>query len=129
MKPESANFNGAKILVVEDNPINQIVTQENLNKLGCTVELASSGKEALDKFTPGSFDCILMDVQMPNMDGYETTRQIRSKEQDDNHVTIIALTANAMPEDRQKCLDSGMNDYIAKPIEANTLADCLRKYL
>ena len=70
MKPESVNFQGTKVLVVEDNPINQIVTQENLEKLGCMVELASSGEEALAKYASGSFDYVLMDVQMPINHGW-----------------------------------------------------------
>jgi len=129
MKPQPKDFNGVKLLIVEDNPINQIVTKESMERLGCVVEVAGSGQEALDKFSPGAFDCILMDIQMPEMDGYETTRKIREAEGDNAKTVIIALTANAMPQDREKCIESGMNDYIAKPIETNTIPDCLKKHL
>jgi len=130
MGPESSNLKGKKVLVVEDNAINQIVTKETLAKLGCDVEIASGGQEAVDLFKPGEFDFVLMDVMMPNIDGYEATRMIREKEGDNPKKSIIiALTANAMPEDRDKCLENGMNDYIAKPIGPHTLEDVLRQYL
>jgi len=126
MEPESSNLKGKKVLVVEDNAINQMVTKETLVKLGCEVEIASGGQEAIDLFTPGNFDFVLMDVMMPNVDGYEATEKIREKEGDNSKkAIIIALTANATPEDRDKCLESGMDDYIAKPIGPHTIENTL----
>ncbi len=108
------------ILVVEDNIINQKVTMANLNKFGHDIEIAENGKMAVEMFESGKYDLILMDIQMPVMDGYEATKNIRKIEKNNNisnKIKIVAITANAMKEDRSKCLNAGMDDYITKPIK------------
>ncbi len=116
-----------KVLLVDDNIINQHVGMEMLSKLGLQCEKASNGLEALEARKTGDFDVILMDCQMPVMDGFEATRQIRFFENESSKpkVNIIALTANAMAGDREKCLDAGMNDYLSKPYTIQELSDVL----
>lgn len=121
------------VLLVEDNYINQQVALEMLKTVGFKVELAENGQEALEKMqnSTGKFDIILMDCQMPIMDGYETSRKIRSAQNVDYdpNIPIIALTANAMKGDQEKCLAAGMNSYLAKPIKAEQLKEQLYKWL
>lgn len=111
-----------KILLVEDNRVNQKVILNQLKNLGYQADLAIHGQEALDKLTQATYDLILMDCQMPILDGYDTTRAIRSREGNRRHTIIVALTANAMKEDREKCLAAGMDDYLSKPILKDQLA-------
>ncbi len=110
-----------QILVVEDNSINQKVIQNLLQKSGYQSCIANNGREALEALQQDRFDLLLMDVQMPEMDGYEATRAIRSADDWYNSVPVIAMTANAMKGDREKCLDAGMNDYLSKPINPEEL--------
>jgi signal transduction histidine kinase/CheY-like chemotaxis protein len=122
-----------KVLVVEDNEINQIVVSEMLKIRGIHHDLASDGLEALEKLNSEAlknsfYDVILMDCQMPNMDGYQATESIRKMDSPIAQISIVALTANAMKGDKEKCLASGMNDYIAKPIEQELLYSVLEKY-
>jgi CheY-like chemotaxis protein len=117
------------ILVAEDNPINQKVAQRLLEKLGYSVEVAANGREAVQKWAAGSYDLILMDCQMPEMDGYEATREIRSTEAGRRHIPIIALTANAMVGDREKCLSAGMDGFVPKPIRTGVLSDAIKQLL
>jgi len=121
---DTAAPNRARILIVEDSEVNQIIASKQLESLGCEVEIACDGAEALIALQSTSdFDLILMDCQMPNMDGLEATRQIRRREKPTGrHVPIVAMTANAMPGDRERCLEAGMDDYLTKPIEKATLA-------
>ncbi|MBF0134633.1 MAG: response regulator [Magnetococcales bacterium] len=119
---------GKKVLLVEDNEINQEVAQGILNQTGLQVTIANNGMEAVDMALDGSFDAILMDIQMPIMDGYEATRQIRQKEHLQD-TPIIAMTANALMGDREICLAAGMNDYISKPIDPRSLHDVLAKWI
>ncbi len=113
-----------KILLVEDNPFNQMVAISMLKRLGYQInDIANNGLEALQAIENQSFDLVLMDVQMPEMDGLTATRQIRTKLM--SQVWIIAVTANSRPEDRQACLDAGMNDYISKPIDVQKLVQLL----
>lgn len=131
-KPQSDTTfkKGARILIAEDNVVNQKVAARMLGKLGLTYELAANGQEALDAVLVMDFDVILMDVQMPVMDGFEATAEIRKIQSKLNKVPIIvAATANAMPEDEKRCLDAGMDDFIAKPIRIKTLKGLLEKYL
>ncbi|MBQ0711438.1 MAG: response regulator [Porticoccus sp.] len=116
-------LHGVKVLLVEDNFANQKVALTMLKHLGAEVVVASSGEEAVEKFPECSANIILMDCQMPGIDGYQATGMVRAMEKESGQpeTPILALTANAMPEDRQLCLDSGMNDYITKPIEYNLL--------
>ena len=121
------------ILLVEDNFINQEVAKDLLNELGLSVDVTDNGRYALEKLSnsTAAYDVILMDCQMPEMDGYQATRQIRKGVAGGAHVQtpIIALTANAMKGDREKCLEAGMNDYLSKPIDLMKLAKVLGEYL
>jgi len=119
-----------RILVVDDNTINQLVAEGMLIELGYKVDIAINGKVALDKIIQSEnepYDAVLMDCQMPEMDGYEATKRIRAGEAGDKNIDIIiiAMTANAMKGDRERCLDAGMNDYLAKPIEPENLLQVL----
>jgi CheY-like chemotaxis protein/nitrogen-specific signal transduction histidine kinase len=115
-----------KILLAEDNLMNQKVATNMLKKIGHTVTIANNGKEAVDQFEKGGFDIILMDGQMPVMDGLEATRAIRKIEKTKNtHIPIIALTANAMKGDKERFLDSGMDDFITKPIKRKALEEAI----
>jgi CheY-like chemotaxis protein len=104
------------ILVADDNLVNQKVAERMLERLGHTVALANDGKEALSAIKTASFDLIMMDVQMPEMDGLEATRRIREWEAGKTRIPIIALTAHAMDSHRQECLAAGMDSFLAKPI-------------
>ncbi len=111
-----------KVLLVEDNEINQLVAQETIGILGISTDLAENGLKAVEMVSKGNYDLVFMDCQMPVMDGFEATRKIREAEKAGNdHTIIVAMTANAMDEDRRKCLDAGMDHFIPKPIDLNTL--------
>ncbi len=117
------------VLLVEDNPINQEIAVIMLNQQGHGVTVANNGVEALNLLEKDSFDLILMDMQMPEMDGLETTAAIRGKEKETGaHIPIIAMTGNAAQEDRNQCLKAGMDDYIVKPIEPDKLFKVFEKY-
>ncbi|MFO0995130.1 MAG: PAS-domain containing protein [Alphaproteobacteria bacterium] len=124
-------FAGARILLVEDNPVNQEVNGELLASLGCAVEIASTGLEAITAFDRARYDAILMDCQMPELDGLEATRRIRAREEGATHprTPIIALTAHAFEEDRQRCLAAGMDDYLSKPLMMDELTAVLKRWL
>ncbi|HRF56749.1 MAG TPA: response regulator [Campylobacterales bacterium] len=115
-----------KLLLVEDNMVNQRVASLILQKMGCSVKIAKNGAEALQAVEEGDFDIILMDCQMPVMDGFETTARIRARKDAKNSIPIIALTANAIEGDKERCLSVGMDDYISKPINPK---DILEKVL
>ncbi len=116
------NFSGLKILLVEDNLLNQILAKKVLTDWNWEVEVAENGLIALEKIGNGRFDVILMDIQMPEMDGYETTRAIRRMSKESGcQVPIIAMTAHAMSGEAQKCIKAGMNDYISKPFDTKVL--------
>lgn len=110
----------ARILLVEDNPVNQLVAKGMLAKLGCLVQVATQGVEALERLEQEDFDLVLMDCNMPVMDGYEASRRIRQSGRWPE-LPIVALTANAMPEERERCRAAGMNDYLAKPFRREEL--------
>lgn len=121
---------GKRILVVEDNEINQRVIVEMLNKLGYEAELAGNGRQALQLLeSNSSIELVFMDCQMPVMDGYAAARQIRMNSNDNKHVSIIAMTGNALEGDREKCINAGMDDYVSKPIRLSTLKSTLEKWL
>ena len=126
-------FAGRKILLVEDNEINQEIAQEILGSMGFVVDTVGDGTEAVDRIKnveAGAYELILMDIQMPIMDGYEATRQIRALEDAAKAaVPIVAMTANAFDEDKKKAVEAGMNDHIAKPIDIENLVDTLKKVL
>ena len=117
----------ARVLLVEDSPTNQIVSSRILQKFGCVVDLAENGKEAVDALLGGSYDLVFMDCQMPVMDGFEATREILKNEKD-GHTPIVAMTANAIQGDREKCISAGMDDYISKPIKQYVIEEVLDKY-
>jgi signal transduction histidine kinase/ActR/RegA family two-component response regulator len=119
---------GLCVLLVEDNPVNQRVATVLLTRRNYAVEIAGNGALALEAFRHKHFDVVLMDMQMPVMDGLEATRRIRAQEAGATRVPIIAMTANAMTGDRERCIDAGMDDYIAKPINANELFERLEKW-
>ena len=131
--PTSSSQGPAHILLVEDNATNRAVVKSLLGKHGYRVSCAHDGQEALEQLTGGQLaaDLILMDCQMPRLDGFDATRQLRDWErrQARRALPIIALTASAFAEDRQRCLDAGMNDFLAKPVNAGELFDCLKKHL
>lgn len=128
--PDKQGIRRNTILVAEDNPINQMVITHMLQPHGYKLTPVTNGQEALDSLSQGTYDLILMDVQMPMIDGYEATRQIRIQEQTTGkHIPIIAMTANAYPEDRDQCLAEGMDDYIAKPYSQKVLLEKIKKHL
>jgi len=109
------------ILLAEDSPENQLLAILLLKKKGCSVVTAANGAEAIEKLRTENFDLVLMDIQMPQMDGFEATARIRSGEVPVADIPIIAMTAQAMSGDRERCLAAGMNDYVAKPLRAADL--------
>ena len=119
------------ILLVEDNPVNQMVATEYLERYGCTITPAGNGLEAVAQIKETRFDLIFMDCQMPEMDGFEATKEIRQWENNNNikHTPITAFTANAMQGDKEKCLAAGMDDYISKPVSEISLENILKKWL
>jgi signal transduction histidine kinase/DNA-binding response OmpR family regulator len=119
---------GAKVLLVDDNEINREIGIEILEQAGLYVTTANDGEKAIEKIAKSEFDCILMDIQMPIMDGYTATRIIR-KDTQFNNLPIIAMTANAMEEDKKQATESGMNDHVAKPIDVKRLFDVLTKWI
>lgn len=112
---------GVRILVVEDNPINQLLVLKLLEKRGYETTVAENGKIAIDEYRKGDFDIILMDLQMPELDGYEATRIIRMMEGHKGEIPIVAMTAHTIKGELEKCADIGMNDYISKPFDATEL--------
>jgi CheY-like chemotaxis protein/HPt (histidine-containing phosphotransfer) domain-containing protein len=125
-------FQGRRILLVEDNPVNQRVARRALQKLAAEVTIANNGAEALERIAETAFDVVLMDCQMPVMDGFTATRRIREREAREGHgahLPIIALSANVMSEDRENCMAAGMDAHLGKPLEPTQLADCLGRYL
>ncbi len=134
------DLSGIRILVVEDNPVNQEVVGCILDKFGCRRDIAPNGAVALDRCSNQRYDLILMDCQMPVMDGYQATRFIRDRESSDSlppgdpqrqqgRVPIVAMTANVLKGDREKCLAAGMNDYLSKPFTPDQLYRCLERWL
>ncbi len=121
---------GLSILLAEDNPINQKVALRMLSGLGCEVFVANNGQEAVDRVAKGGIDVVLMDCQMPVLDGFEATASLRQRESEEGEspLTVIAMTANAMQGDRERCLDAGMDDYIAKPVKKDLLRETLTKW-
>ncbi|MGI9260415.1 MAG: two-component regulator propeller domain-containing protein [Woeseiaceae bacterium] len=117
------------VLLVEDNPVNQAVALGMLEELGCETVVAFNGLDALEHLAKATFDVVLMDCEMPVMDGFEATAEIRKKFGSEHEVPIIALTANAVAGDRERCLKAGMQDYLSKPICVEHLQAALKKYL
>jgi two-component system, sensor histidine kinase len=134
--PKLAEQIPLKILLAEDNLVNQKLANRLFEKMGYDIDVATNGIEVLAAIQKQSYDLIFMDVQMPEMDGLEATRQIRAIEQSGQiglsslakSIQIIAITANAMQEDREKCLASGMNDFIAKPFKVEQIQTAIEKW-
>lgn len=120
---------GARILVAEDNHVNQLMIMQMLEMLNCKADVAKNGQEAVEMVRKNKYDLVLMDCMMPEVNGYEATKTIRQMEDDKNNTIIIALTANALQGDKQKCLDSGMSDYLSKPVKKPELQAMLGKWL
>jgi signal transduction histidine kinase/DNA-binding response OmpR family regulator len=126
-KDAKHEMSSLRILLAEDNAMNQKVALRLLEQLGFTAEVASNGLEALEALEQQSYDVVLMDVQMPQLDGLDASRRICERWPPESRPHIIAMTANALPEDREACLSAGMNDYVAKPIRADELAAALKR--
>ena len=117
------SLNRVRVLVAEDNAINQKIVRIMLQKAGCVVLAVDDGNQAVEAVQTGQFDLVLMDLHMPQLDGLEATRQIRALESKVREVPIIALTASAFTDDRDRCLSAGMNDFITKPIKLDFLLE------
>jgi CheY-like chemotaxis protein len=120
-----------KVLVVEDHPVNQTIIRAMLARMGCDVDMADNGVQALSAFETSTYDLVLMDCQMPEMDGFDTTRAIRAREALNptmGRVPVIALTALAMLGDAERCLAAGMDDYLTKPIQLEQLGAKMQRW-
>ena len=128
---DTDRFASARVLFVEDNRVNQAVGKAMFERIGCRIEIAQNGAEAVEAFAQGQFDLILMDCQMPEMDGYEATKCIRGRENELSlrRTPITALTANAMEGDREKCLAAGMDDYLPKPFRFEQLLATMERWV
>ncbi len=130
MSPQpDASRKAFRVLVAEDNHVNQLIALSQLKDIGYRAEAVNNGLEALAALKQDRFDLVLMDCQMPELDGYETTRRIRQAESEGEHLPVIALTAHAHGQDRDRCLAIGMDDFIAKPYSVEKLASTLRRWL
>ncbi len=127
-KKSQFNFKGTRVLLVDDSEMNQIVAKELLEMVQCEVFIANNGEESIDAIQCKKFDIVLMDMQMPVMDGCSATREVR-KDPAYSKLPIIAMTANVMAADRQKCIDAGMDDHISKPINPSELYQVLNKWI
>lgn len=125
---DTSKISGLKILIAEDNLMNQKVIQKMLERFDLKSEIVNNGKEVLDKLSEQSYDLILMDMEMPVMDGLESTEKIRSSLAEFDQPIIVAITANAFPEDRERCFEAGMDDFIAKPVSLDAISTMLRKW-
>jgi PAS domain S-box-containing protein len=126
---EAAHPTGAHVLLVEDNSMNQLVASRILSKLGYLADIASNGREALSALTQRDYDAVLMDCQMPELDGYDATRELRRREGAGRRTPVIAMTAAAMEGDREMCLEAGMDDYITKPVRADAIEEVLARWI
>jgi CheY-like chemotaxis protein len=127
--PAERNGAGTRVLVAEDNPVNQRVAVRMLERLGFHADVARDGRAALRRLATQSYALILMDCQMPELDGFEATARIRAREGSGRRTPIIAMTASAMRGDRERCLAAGMDDYLAKPVTIDNLRTALKRWL
>ena len=127
-----SSFQGKRILLAEDNDLNWEIAEDLLSEAGFALERAENGQICVEKFEqsePGYFDVVLMDIRMPVMNGYDAAKNIRALTRKDANLPIIAMTADAFSDDIQRCLDCGMNEHVAKPIDVSRLTQLLKKYL
>jgi two-component system sensor histidine kinase/response regulator len=117
------------VLVAEDSPVNQAMAVHMLEQCGCQADVACTGVEALTMLSARRYDAVLMDCQMPDMDGYDATLELRRRETGARHTPIIALTSQATDGDRARCLESGMDDYLSKPVGLDRFSETLRRWL
>ena len=117
-----------RILIAEDNPVNQRVARLQVRSLGFEADVVNNGEEALEALSRLAYTLVLMDCQMPRMDGFEATRALRLREGTRRHIPIIALTANAYPSDREACLQAGMDGFLSKPVNLRDLAEALQRW-
>jgi hypothetical protein len=129
MTPRTAPASATRILVVEDSPVNRVVTVSMLERAGFHVTAVNDGVEALEALSTTRYDVVLMDCQMPNLDGYEATRELRRREGEGRHTPVIAMTAHAMDSDRERCIAAGMDDYLTKPVRAAVLTTALERWI
>jgi two-component system sensor histidine kinase/response regulator len=122
------DFSGARILLAEDNPLNQFVAADQIALTGATLVIVNNGREAVAAVERERWDLVLMDIQMPEMDGIEASRSIRSRRSADE-LPIIAMTAHALAEERERCLAAGMNDFVTKPVDFPTLMNRIERWL
>jgi len=127
-KAKTISNPNVRVLLVEDNKVNQQVAIAILKKAGCTVDAVDNGQDAIQQIRKATYHVVLMDCQMPIMDGFEATARIRAMDEPLRNLPIIAITAHALKEDQEKCIESGMNDYVSKPVSRQILIDMINKY-
>ncbi|MBL8267255.1 response regulator, partial [Steroidobacter sp.] len=125
----SGELGTVRVLVAEDNAVNRLLVKRMFEKLGCRIDLAGNGREAVDMASRLRYDIIFMDCFMPELDGYGASRALRQLEQGERRVPIIALTANAMADDRAKCIAAGMDDYLSKPVGLEDIRKTLQRWV
>jgi two-component system, sensor histidine kinase and response regulator len=118
-----------RVLVVDDGEVNRLVAVGILNHLGFSTVAVDDGRQALGALADGTFDAVLMDVQMPGLDGYQTTAELRRREEQDRHTPVIAMTATVTDGERERCLAAGMDDYLAKPITPSSVSVVLERWM
>lgn len=128
MQPNGDNARPS-ILIAEDNLINQKVIERMVQKLGYRADLVTNGREALEALSQRAYGLVFMDCQMPEMDGFEACREIRNRDLGGTRIPIVAITANAMKGDRERCIASGMDDYVSKPFKQDDLRAAIEKWI
>jgi len=126
---EKAPGNQGRILIVDDNPVNQLVAMRAVHNIGYDTSVAASGEAAIEAMESTCFDLVLMDCQMPGMDGYQTTAEIRRREDPRRRIPIVAMTANHVEGDQERCVAAGMDDYLTKPLRMSVLGRTLQRWI